>query len=99
MKTHRRLAVNKLLTLKVDPDLIKFFSSTLSKAGSSSSPTSSMMRGRPRDRLSSRWARKYLWLRAVTYRDEQVSTGTGIFVHSLLFFSITLIIPIYVYVV
>ena len=46
---------------------MKFFSSTLSRAGSSSSPTSSIRRGLPRDRLSSRCVRKYLWFREVTY--------------------------------
>ena len=52
-------------TLNVLPDLIKFFSSTLSSAGSSSSPTSSMISGLPKDSESSKWLRKYLWLRAV----------------------------------
>lgn len=54
------------LTLKVVPDLIKFFSNTLSKAGSSSSRMSSMRRGRPKERLSSKCVRKYLWFRDVT---------------------------------
>ena len=53
-------------TLKVEPDLMKFFSRTLSKAGSNSSPISSIKRGLPRDRLSSRWVLKYLWFKDVT---------------------------------
>ena len=40
---------------------MKFFSRTLSNAGSSSSSTSSINRGRPSDRASSKCVRKYLW--------------------------------------
>ena len=50
---------------------MKFFSSTLSSAGSSSSPTSSISRGRPRDRLSSRWFLKYLWFREVIWEPQK----------------------------
>lgn len=41
------------LTLCAEPDFMKFFSKMLSRAGSSSSPTSSINKGRPRDRQSS----------------------------------------------
>ena len=65
-------------TLKVDPDLMKFFSRMLSRAGSSSSPTSSNSKGRPRDRLSSSTERKYLLFRDVTWqRDTQEDRHTG----------------------
>ena len=47
-------------TFKVFPDFMKFFSNTLSRAGSSSSRTSSNSNGRPNDNESSRWLRKYL---------------------------------------
>lgn len=57
---------NKQVTLNVEPDLIKFFSNTLSKAGSKSSSISSIRRGRPSDKASSKWARKYLWFNEVT---------------------------------
>lgn len=53
-------------TLKLVPDLMKFFSSTLSRAGSSSSYTSSMSNGCPRERQSSKCDRKNLWLSDVT---------------------------------
>ena len=56
---------------------MKFFSSTLSRAGSSSSPTSSIRRGLPRDRLSSRCVRKYLWFREVTYVHGGVAMWEG----------------------
>ena len=57
---------DKWLTLSVEPDLIKFFSSTLSSAGSISSPTSSIKSGSPLAKASSRCVRKYLWFRFVT---------------------------------
>lgn len=57
---------NRQVTLNVEPDLIKFFSNTLSKAGSKSSSISSIRRGRPSDKASSKWARKYLWFNEVT---------------------------------
>ena len=60
-------SLSPTITLKVLPDLMKFFSSTLSSAGSSSSPTSSIMSGRPRDSESSRCDRKYLWFSDVTW--------------------------------
>ena len=41
-------------TLLAEPVLMKFLSKTLSSAGSSSSPTSSIKRGLPKDRLSSK---------------------------------------------
>ena len=63
-------------TLKVDPDLMKFFSKTLSRTGSSSSPTSSISSGRPRERLSSRWFLKYLWVRDVIYKQNGSHTVT-----------------------
>ena len=47
---------------------MKFFSRTLSSAGSISSPTSSINKGWPKDKASSRCWRKYLWLRLVTFR-------------------------------
>ena len=50
--------------------MMKFFSRTWSRAGSSSSSTSSMRRGRPRDRLSSRWFLKYLWFKEVIWGEE-----------------------------
>lgn len=59
------------ITLYVEPDLMKFFSKMLSRAGSSSSPTSSISRGRPRDRLSSRWFLKYLWFREVIWEPQK----------------------------
>lgn len=46
--------VFSLITLNVEPDLMKFCSNTLSKAGSSSSATSSIRSGRPSDKASSR---------------------------------------------
>ncbi len=59
---HQDLAVMlAAVTLKVDPDLMKFFSRMLSMTGSSSSPTSSMSSGLPSDSESSRCVRKYLW--------------------------------------
>ena len=57
--------VKAYLTLNVFPDLIKFFSNTLSSAGSSSSPTSSMISGLPKESESSKCVRKYLWFKAV----------------------------------
>ena len=57
--------VKVYLTLNVFPDLIKFFSNTLSSAGSSSSPTSSMISGLPNESESSKCVRKYLWFKAV----------------------------------
>uniref|UniRef100_A0A2M4D0S6 Putative secreted protein n=1 Tax=Anopheles darlingi TaxID=43151 RepID=A0A2M4D0S6_ANODA len=47
-------------TFSIEPDFIKFFSSTLSMTGSSSIPTSSISSGLPSERLSSRCVRKYL---------------------------------------
>ena len=47
-------------TLYVEPDLMKFFSRTLSRAGSNSSPTSSIKMGLPSDKASSKCVRKYL---------------------------------------
>lgn len=64
--TNEKLKYNH--TLNELPDLMKFFSSTLSSAGSSSCSTSSMRRGRPCDKASSRCWRKYLWLSVVTYK-------------------------------
>uniref|UniRef100_A0A183L641 LAGLIDADG_2 domain-containing protein n=1 Tax=Schistosoma curassoni TaxID=6186 RepID=A0A183L641_9TREM len=53
-------SLSPIFTLYVEPDLMKFFSKTLSKAGSRSSPTSSMSNGRPSDSESSKCVRKYL---------------------------------------
>lgn len=63
-------------TLYVDPVLMKFFSRTLSRAGSNSSPTSSISRGRPRDKLSSRWFLKYLWFSEVICENSRTSLLT-----------------------
>ena len=57
--------------MNVEPDLMKFFSSTLSRAGSSSSPTSSINRGRPKDSASSMCVRKYLWFNDVIWSREK----------------------------
>lgn len=53
-------------TLYIDPDLMKFFSKTLSSEGSRSSSISSMRSGLPRDKASSKCCRKYLWFKDVT---------------------------------
>ena len=58
--------VNFAFTLYVLPDLMKFFSRMLSKAGSSTSSTSSRSTGLPSERESSRCVRKYLWFKDVT---------------------------------
>ncbi|KAH3783310.1 hypothetical protein DPMN_161246 [Dreissena polymorpha] len=55
---------------------MKFFSSTLSKAGSSSSITSSINNGRPSDKESSRWERKYLWFRDVNCTGNVYMKGS-----------------------
>ena len=60
------ISLSPTFTFRVLPLLMKFFSNTLSRAGSISSPTSSISSGLPNERLSSRWFRKYLWLREVT---------------------------------
>lgn len=62
------------LTLKLFPDLMKFFSRILSRAGSSSSYTSSMRSGRPMERQSSRWERKNLWLSDVALKRGHILT-------------------------
>lgn len=49
---------------------MKFFSRMLSRAGSSSSPTSSISIGRPKERQSSIWVRKNLWFSDVTWKSE-----------------------------
>lgn len=49
---------------------MKFFSRTLSRAGSSSSDTSSISSGRPIERQSSKWERKNLWLSEVTWKRD-----------------------------
>lgn len=49
---------------------MKFFSRTLSRAGSSSSLTSSISSGRPKERQSSIWVRKNLWLSDVTWKRD-----------------------------
>ena len=59
-------SLSPTLTFNADPTLMKFFSRTLSRAGSRSSATSSSSSGRPSDMESSRWVRKYLWFRDVT---------------------------------
>lgn len=58
-----------MFTFKFFPDLMKFFSRILSNAGSSSSPMSSSSNGRPRDKESSKWFRKYLWFNDVTHKS------------------------------
>lgn len=68
-----------IFTLNVFPDLMKFFSSTLSRAGSSSSPTSSMISGLPKESASSKCVRKYLWLRAVTWWQTQVNSVNALY--------------------
>lgn len=50
---------------------MKFFSRMLSSAGSRSSPTSSIKRGRPRDKLSSKWFLKYLWFSEVIWDQNE----------------------------
>ena len=62
------ISLSPTLTFKVLPLLMKFFSSTLSRAGSNSSATSSMSSGLPNERQSSRWLRKYLWFNDVICR-------------------------------
>lgn len=54
--TQKKKIVTQVIfyTLYVEPDFVKFFSKTLSRTGSSSSPTSSMSRGLPRDKVFSR---------------------------------------------
>lgn len=54
---------------------MKFFSRMLSRAGSKSSPTSSIKRGRPRDKLSSKWFLKYLWFSEVIW-DQNITNGS-----------------------
>jgi hypothetical protein len=44
---------------------MKFFSNTLSNAGSNSSPTSSISSGRPSEIASSKCCLKYLWFKFV----------------------------------
>lgn len=51
---------------------MKFFSRMLSSAGSKSSPTSSIKRGRPRDKLSSKWFLKYLWFSEVIWGQNKI---------------------------
>ncbi|KAK2185973.1 hypothetical protein NP493_215g00029 [Ridgeia piscesae] len=60
------ISLSPTFTLYDRPSLMKFFSRMLSRAGSRSSPTSSMRRGRPSERASSRCWRKYLWFRFVS---------------------------------
>lgn len=60
------------VTLWVEPVLMKFFSRMLSSAGSNSSSTSSIKRGRPRDKLSSRWFLKYLWFSEVIWDQNMI---------------------------
>ena len=47
-------SLSPTLTFSIVPALMKFFSSTLSRAGSSSSSTSSMSKPLPKDKLSSK---------------------------------------------
>lgn len=70
------LLTSSNITLYVDPVLMKFFSRTLSRAGSNSSPTSSISKGRPRDKLSSRWFLKYLWFSEVICENNRTSLLT-----------------------
>ena len=48
------------ITLRFDPDLMKFFVKILSRIGSKSSIISSMSNDLPKDNASSTWFRKYL---------------------------------------
>lgn len=50
---------------------MKFFSRMLSSAGSKFSPISSIKRGRPSDKLSSKWFLKYLWFNEVIWDQNR----------------------------
>lgn len=56
-----------VVTFSIEPDLMKFFSNTLSITGSSSSPTSSISNGLPSDKQSSKCVLKYLWFSDVIW--------------------------------